>query len=100
LISSSKIHTVRLPRCRRPASYSGQFVVLYDFLTYFAWLRLKAVIAESELGEFAGTVVRAQKLCTKTAGKTKHTVHARSDCRTGAADTVDTESNLIAGAGR
>ena len=26
--SSSEIHTVRLPRCRRPASYSGQFADL------------------------------------------------------------------------
>ena len=31
LSSSSEIHTVRLPRCRSPASYSGQLVVLYDF---------------------------------------------------------------------
>ena len=38
---------VRLPRCRRPASYSGRLVVLYDFLTYLAWLRLNAVIGDS-----------------------------------------------------
>jgi tetratricopeptide (TPR) repeat protein len=47
LSSSSEIQTVRLPRCRRPASYSGQLVVLYDFLTYLAWLRLNAVIGDS-----------------------------------------------------
>ena len=46
LSSSSESHTVRLLRCRRPASYSGQLVVLYDFLTYLAWLRLNEVIAD------------------------------------------------------
>jgi hypothetical protein len=56
---------VRLPRCRRPASYSGQFAVLYECLTYLAWLRLKAVIGESELGEYTETVIRNQESRTK-----------------------------------
>jgi hypothetical protein len=48
---SSEIQTVRLPRCRSPVSYSGQFVVLYEPLTYLAWLRLKAVISNSKVQE-------------------------------------------------
>ena len=44
MISSSEIHAVRLPCCRMAVSYSGQFAVLCDFLTHFAWLRLNAVI--------------------------------------------------------
>jgi hypothetical protein len=63
------MHTVTLPRCRRPASYTAQFVILYDFLTYFAWLRLKAVIGDSEVGEYAATVGRDLESCTKALGR-------------------------------
>jgi hypothetical protein len=32
--NSERRNTVRLPRCLEPASYSGQLLVLCNFLTY------------------------------------------------------------------
>ncbi len=58
--SSSEIHTVRLPRERRPASYFGQFCTRYCFFTYLAWLRLKLLILPLSAGYGHS--------CTKAAG--------------------------------
>jgi hypothetical protein len=52
----------------QPASYSGQFVILYAPLTYLAWLRLKAVIGNSRIPGYTQTARMAQRAMHQGSG--------------------------------